>query len=76
MFLTHLFSAVAFVATLVLAAGLQGWIDEAQFEAVYAPFAWLCFNVPSFVECHEEWIEVAATIRSAWLGFVLLDKVD
>lgn len=75
MFLTHIFSALALLATLVLASGLQGFIDEAQFEAAYAPFAWLCFNVPSFVECHEQYIEMIAVIRLTWIAFVLLDVV-
>lgn len=75
MFLTHLFSAAALLATVVLAAGMGEYIDESQFDAAYAPFAWLCFNVPSFVECHEQWIEVIAAIRAAWLAFVMLDRV-
>ena len=75
MFIRHLFSAVGLLATLIYAAYPCGLLTEEQMLEAYAPFVWLCLHVPGFVEYHEQWIEVVAMIRTAWLAFVLRESV-
>jgi hypothetical protein len=75
MSLTHIFSAVALLATLVLAAGLQGWISDSQFEAAYAPFAWMCFNGADIRGMSRAVDRGCGGDLRTWLAFMMLDRV-
>lgn len=75
MFIRHLFSAVGLLATLIFAAYPCGLLTEDQMLEAYAPFAWLCLHVPGFVEYHEQWIDVVAMVRTAYLAIELLESV-
>jgi len=66
----RLLSALAFVATLIVAAYGAGVLSDGQMKVAYEPCAWLCLNVPGFVEEHERWIEVVGMLRTAWMAFV------
>lgn len=54
MFLTHILSALALLATLVFASYSVGILTEDEMLAAYEPFAWMCLQVPGIVECNEQ----------------------
>jgi hypothetical protein len=68
----RLMSADAFVATVVLVLGADGWISPEQFQTLYSPAVWACLKLPFFTLEHERWIEVVALgriiARAFWTG--------
>lgn len=66
----RILSALAFAATVIVAAAGAGLISDDQFEQTYSWAVWCCLYVPFFTDEHERWIEAFAVLRTAWVAFV------